>query len=80
MERRDEDWINPPEPKEEEYISSVDSINDEIWLIIYPYIISYHTLVSKSILFKDYYICVTYKPIVALAKCKLVFHVSYEII
>lgn len=32
MERRDEDWINPPEPKEEEYISSVDSINDEIWL------------------------------------------------
>ena len=31
MERRDEDWINPPEPKEE-YEPDVDYINDEIWL------------------------------------------------
>ena len=30
-ERRDEDWINPPEPKEE-YEPDVDAINDEIWL------------------------------------------------
>ena len=30
-ERRDEDWINPPEPKES-YEPDVDSINDEIWL------------------------------------------------
>ena len=31
MERRDEDWINPPEPKED-YEPDWDSINDEIWL------------------------------------------------
>ena len=30
-ERRDEDWINPPEPKED-YEPDVDYINDEIWL------------------------------------------------
>ena len=30
-ERRDEDWINPPEPKEE-YEPDWDSINDEKWL------------------------------------------------
>ena len=30
-ERRDEDWINPPEPKED-YEPDWDSINDEIWL------------------------------------------------
>jgi hypothetical protein len=30
-ERRDEDWINPPEPKEE-YEPDWDSINDNIWL------------------------------------------------
>jgi hypothetical protein len=30
-ERRDEDWINPPEPKEN-YEPDVDYINDEIWL------------------------------------------------
>ncbi len=31
MERRDEDWINPPEPKEN-YEPDWDSINDDIWL------------------------------------------------
>ena len=31
-ERRDEDWINPDEPKEE-YEPDWDSINDEKWLI-----------------------------------------------
>ena len=31
MERRDEDWINPPEPKEH-YEPDWDSINDDIWL------------------------------------------------
>jgi len=31
MERRDEDWINPPEEKDD-YEPDVDSINDEIWL------------------------------------------------
>ena len=30
-ERRDEDWINPPEPKED-IEPDVDAINDEIWL------------------------------------------------
>ena len=30
-ERRDEDWINPPEPKEE-YEPDWDSINDDKWL------------------------------------------------
>ena len=30
-ERRDEDWINPPEPKEH-YEPDWDSINDDIWL------------------------------------------------
>lgn len=31
MERRDEDWINPPEEKDD-YEPDYDSINDEIWL------------------------------------------------
>ena len=30
-ERRDEDWINPPEPKEN-YEPDWDSINDDKWL------------------------------------------------
>jgi|TARA_R110000787_G_scaffold34268_1_gene88955 hypothetical protein len=30
-ERRDEDWINPPEPKEK-YEPDWDSINDDKWL------------------------------------------------
>ena len=30
-ERRDEDWINPPEPKEH-YEPDWDSINDDKWL------------------------------------------------
>jgi hypothetical protein len=30
-ERRDEDWINPPEEKED-YEPDVDSIGDEEWL------------------------------------------------
>ena len=30
-ERRDEDWINPPEPKDD-YEPDVDSINDDEWL------------------------------------------------
>ena len=30
-ERRDEDWINPPEPKED-YEPDWDSINDDEWL------------------------------------------------
>ncbi len=30
-ERRDEDWINPPEPKEE-VEPDVDSMHDEQWL------------------------------------------------
>ena len=30
-ERRDEDWINPPEPKED-IEPDIDSINDEKWL------------------------------------------------
>ena len=31
MERKDEDWINPPEPKET-YEQDIDAINDYIWL------------------------------------------------
>ncbi len=31
MERRDEDWINPPEPKDESE-PDVDKENDERWL------------------------------------------------
>ena len=31
MERKDEDWINPPEPKET-YEPDVDAICDAIWL------------------------------------------------
>ena len=31
MERRDEDWINPPEEKED-YEPDWDKINDDIWL------------------------------------------------
>ena len=31
MERRDEDWINPPEEKDE-HEPDWDSINDEAWL------------------------------------------------
>ena len=31
MERQDEDWINPPEPKEH-YEPDWDSINDDKWL------------------------------------------------
>jgi len=30
-ERRDEDWVNPPEEKDD-YEPDVDSINDEAWL------------------------------------------------
>ena len=30
-ERRDKDWINPPEPREEVELD-VDSINDDKWL------------------------------------------------
>ena len=30
-ERRDEDWLNPPEPKDD-YEPDVDSINDDEWL------------------------------------------------
>ena len=31
-ERRDEDWVNPPEDREE-YCADWDSIADEIWLL-----------------------------------------------
>ena len=31
MERRDEDWVNPDEEKDD-YEPDVDSINDELWL------------------------------------------------
>ena len=31
MERRDEDWINPPEPKED-YEPDVDRENDAKWI------------------------------------------------
>ena len=31
MERRDEDWVNPPEEKDD-YEPDVDSINDQKWL------------------------------------------------
>ena len=31
MERKDSDWIYPPEP-EEEYEPDIDAINDEEWL------------------------------------------------
>jgi hypothetical protein len=31
MERKDEDWINPPEEKDD-YEPDVDAINDQKWL------------------------------------------------